>query len=834
MATLANPDLQRKPTFALDVDAIREAARYRWQIFLPLIHIKVPSSPNQHGPCPACGGKDRFRFDDKNGSGSWYCNQCVPHAGDGFKLIQNVNRCTFLEAVELVSNVIGYCSASGAPNGRVATPAQVTPLRAMPKGDLGHDLFVYENADGMPVIYAQRINLRDGDKTFRQWGRTADGTGWQQNLNHAPKPRPLYRLQAILAGIQHMIIMHEGEKAGEAAVKAGLPGVHTTTLGGASNPKHTDFSPLKGRDVVICRDNDEPGDAYSTEAARLCHEAGAKSVKVLLLPGLPPKGDVVEWLQAGGTPGQFADLIEQVEPIKAAQRGAELGSVSGLSVPSSDTWPEFQPVKAELLPVEPLPLDIVPSPFRPWIAEVSNRMQCPPDFMAAAMLVMAGAIVGAACGIRPKKYDEWTIVPNLWGGVVGRPSMLKTPAIGEAMKPLDRLECAAKLAYDTEKKSYDAEYEAYKAGKESLQADMRKAAKGKAGQRMDDLKVNFANLKEPDVPTWRRYKTNDATIEKMAELQKDNPRGLLLFRDELIGLFATWDKDGHEADRAFYLESWNGIRPYTSDRIGRGTVFIENLCVSLFGGIQPSKLTGYLHQAMRGYSNDGLVQRLQILVYPDELRNWEYFDAPINAGAKEQVYRVVERLASMDFRQHGAFGEENQRIPFYHFDNQAQAIFSEWLTELERKLRRVDDEPVLIEHLGKYRSLMPALSLVFHVLDLANGQMTSQVTAENAQRAAAWCEYLESHARRIYGLVTNLTAQAASRLALKIQQKDLPDPFTVRNVYRKEWSLLDDRQIIENACEELVSLGWLKERVTPPASGQRGKTEYLINPKVRA
>lgn len=59
------------------------------------------------------------------------------------------------------------------------------------------------------------------------------------------------------------------------------------------------------------------------------------------------------------------------------------------------------------------------------------------------------------------------MVANLWGDVVGRPSMLKTP-IGEAMKPLDRLEAAAKAAYDTAKKTYDAEYDAFKPRKGSL------------------------------------------------------------------------------------------------------------------------------------------------------------------------------------------------------------------------------------------------------------------------------------------------------------------------------------------------------------------------------
>ena len=514
--------------------------------------------------------------------------------------------------------------------------------------------------------------------------------------------------------------------------------------------------------------------------------------------------------------------------------------LSVLSVADPGEWPEPLPIKAELLRVEPLPLSIIPLPFRAWIKDVSDRMQCPPDFVAAGMLVMAGSIIGAGCGIRPKKNDDWMIVPNLWGGVVGRPSMLKTPAIGEAMKPLEGLEVTAKREFDAVVKDHHAEVEAHKARREALQGDMRQVAKGKssptghASPTMESLKQEFARLEEPKPPVWRRYKTNDSTIEKMGELQADNPRGLLLFRDELIGLFATWDKDGHESDRAFYLEGWNGVRPYTSDRIGRGTVYVENLCVSLFGGIQPAKLSGYLHAAMRGHNNDGMVQRLQVLVYPDELETWTLADHPINASAKQTAYQVVQRLAKMDFRQYGAFSEEGCRIPYFRFADDAQGVFYDWLTELETKLRK-DDEPVILEHLGKYRSLMPALALEFHLLNLAQDPCPtpSQVSTECAEQAAAWCEYLETHARRVYGMVTNLTAQAASRLAGKLEQGALPQKFTVRDVYRKEWSLLDDRQVIENACEELVSLGWLQEVVTPSAPGQRGKTEYLTSPKVK-
>jgi len=305
----------------LNVDEIRIHAKGRWREILGGLGLDLPNTATKHGPCPVCGGKDRFRFDDKDGSGSWYCNQCKPKAGDGFALIRNVFSCDFAHALETVAREIGYRPLNGR-NDRQLTESSDDLATSMPKGELGRDLFVYENAEGVPVIYVQRRNRSDGEKTFRQCGWTADGRGWQRNLHHAPKPRPLYRLRAILSSVQRLTVFHEGEKATEAALKAGLPGVHTTTLGGAKNPKHTDFSPMKGRDVVICRDNDTDGEYYAKEVARLCHEAGATSVKVLLLPGLPVKGDVVEWLQAGETVEAFAGLLAQAEPVEVANAQA--------------------------------------------------------------------------------------------------------------------------------------------------------------------------------------------------------------------------------------------------------------------------------------------------------------------------------------------------------------------------------------------------------------------------------------------------------------------------------------------------------------------------------
>ena len=90
-------------------------------------------------------------------------------------------------------------------------------------------------------------------------------------------------------------------------------------------------------------------------------------------------------------------------------------------------------------------------------------------------------------------------------------------------------------------------------------------------------------------PIERRYKTNDATIEKLADLLIENPAGLLVQRDELVGLVASWDMKGHEQARAFYLESWNGYEDKEVDRIKRGSSYcLFYACRSLAGSSRPS------------------------------------------------------------------------------------------------------------------------------------------------------------------------------------------------------------------------------------------------------
>ena len=171
----------------------------------------------------------------------------------------------------------------------------------------------------------------------------------------------------------------------------------------------------------------------------------------------------------------------------------------------------------------------------------------------------------------------------------------------------------------------------------------------------------LAALEPAQEPCRRRFKTNDTTVEKLGELLNENPRGILVFRDELTGLLSSWDREDRQSDRAFFLEGWNGTQSFTTDRIGRGTVDVGNVCISILGGIQPSKITPYLMQSAGSLTNDGMIQRFQLLVYPDEPKSWQLVDEKPNKTARDQAYSVFKTLAEMDFLALGAMQEGSER-----------------------------------------------------------------------------------------------------------------------------------------------------------------------------
>lgn len=494
---------------------------------------------------------------------------------------------------------------------------------------------------------------------------------------------------------------------------------------------------------------------------------------------------------------------------------------------TAQQWGETTPLKTTLLPVLSVTPDMIPESLRPWLTDIAHRMKCPLDFVASTAVVMLSSLIGTRLTIKPKTRDEWTVVPNLWGAVIGGPSSMKSPSVSEVLKPLTRLALAQRKQFEEEMAAYEILLVDYEAQKKAYAFQAQEKHKGKS----IDTPVSYPDA--PPKPNERRYMVNDVTVEKLADLLNENPSGLLQIRDELIALLAGWDRSGHEQDRAFHLEAWNGNGQMTIDRIGRGTTHVNVICESLFGGIQPAKLLPYL-QAATGYENDGFVQRLQVAVYPDA-SPWTYVDEEPDKAARDQAYACIQSIAETNFNTIAYPVDDYNKFPFTRFDADAQAVFKEWLTKWETHILP-HENGLLLEHFTKYRSLMPSLALLFHVVNCVNLSPPADpaqkqlVSTQAAEMAVDWCNYLMSHARRIYGLLDTVSVEGARTLLQRIQRNQLPDGFKVREVAQKGWSGLATTTAVEAAISELISGGYLREELAAPTGGRPEAGRYRIHP----
>jgi len=495
----------------------------------------------------------------------------------------------------------------------------------------------------------------------------------------------------------------------------------------------------------------------------------------------------------------------------------------------NDQWPEPTPLPNALPPVDPFDAELLPVALRPWVMDIAHRMQCPVDFPAVAALVALSSLIGARAVIQPKAFDDWQVVPNLWGAVVGRPGVKKSPALGEALRPLNRLQAS-------EVELHQATHEAWALDCKvaAMQGDdNERKAKALASKDPAGARALLQPVDTPAEPTARRYIVNDATVEKLGELMQQNPWGTLSYRDELYGLLTGLDKPGQEGARAFMLQSYDGNQGYTFDRIGRGTVHIPRVCLAMIGGIQPGRIQEYVRGAVAGGSaDDGLLQRFGLAVWPDNAGEFVHVDQWPDTPAKQAAWAVFERLAALQ--------PTNETEPVvWRFSAHAQAVFVEWLVPFETEIRGDDLHPAMVSHLSKFRKLIPALALVFALIDTPDSG--GIVHEPELLRALAMGDYLRSHANRLYAAaVMPETTDAATLLsrikAGKLADRDgvILDTFTPRQVSQKCWAGLGTPEAVRKAADVLADYDWLRRDVVQGgATGGRPSERYTVNPRLR-
>ena len=186
----------KKPTH--DAAALKQAARSRWAEILPALgSVDAGMLDGKNRPCPKCGSTDRFRFTDKDGDGSVFCNQCGKGIGDGIAALMWLRGWTFPEAVKALAEHLGH-SPQAAGGGGTAGASNGKP-RIVATYD-------YRDENGNLLFQVVRFDPKD----FRQ-RRPENGGGWAWSVKGV-RMVP-YRLPKLLAApADRVIVIPEGEK----------------------------------------------------------------------------------------------------------------------------------------------------------------------------------------------------------------------------------------------------------------------------------------------------------------------------------------------------------------------------------------------------------------------------------------------------------------------------------------------------------------------------------------------------------------------------------------------------------------------------------------------
>ncbi|MFC3053226.1 DUF3987 domain-containing protein [Kordiimonas pumila] len=432
----------------------------------------------------------------------------------------------------------------------------------------------------------------------------------------------LYDLETISSDRSRPVILVEGEKCVDALSKLGF--LATTSMGGSNAAHFTDWSPLRGRDIIIWPDNDEPGQKYAASVAELCLQAGAASLAIVDLSPATIKRALGEGYAAppiavmtgedrsspvytGLTKGwDAADAVvegwgkKHIETLLSYATAYENRS-GPVSANDNDhnNWPApDMTILDREAPPPAFPLEIFPPALADWVIKTARSKSSPIDYVAATVLTGCASLIGSSRRVSP--WVGWKEPIILWSMLVGSPSAGKSPAMDPVLSVLCTIEGDSLTDHAEALRLYETN---------KMEADLvRSAWERKAKDAVDaggSPPILPVAAKAPDMPVRKRLTVRDATIEALLAALKGQPKGLLMVRDELAGWFASFDRysGSKGGDRALWLEAYGG-RPYTLDRVKNGgTPFhIPSLAIAVIGGIQPDRLQSCL---LKG-DDDGL------------------------------------------------------------------------------------------------------------------------------------------------------------------------------------------------------------------------------------
>lgn len=408
--------------------------------------------------------------------------------------------------------------------------------------------------------------------------------------------------------------------------------------------------------------------------------------------------------------------------------------------------------------------------------------------LAMACLAVCSAAIPDTISLKVRRYEDWTEQARLWVVLIGNPSTKKSPLIKAASRAIARMDS------------------------DMFRENQKALAKWQADKKDGE---------EYEKPPEEQMRLDDVNMESAQEVCRHSPKGVLALQDELSAWFGGIERSGggkgSMKERGFWLRSYNG-GDYVVGRIGRGKFIIDNLSVSILGGIQPDAL----QKIMADSVEDGLIQRFMTVILPKAQVG---IDQPMPDVASEYD-ALVQSLRNIK-------GPKNVFGPVpLTFDADAQEIQSKLEHEhfnMASALERVSRK--FAAHIGKFDGMFPRLCIIWHCIENINQEtIPAVITGATAQRCADFLHgYVLQQSKAFYhGLLGMSEDQeiiedvAGYILAHKVEE------VTMRTFARGSTTMRKLTKFnILPICEQMEAMGWIEK-----IEARGDKFSCKVNPEV--
>src|SRR5215469_5672016 len=242
--------------------------------------------------------------------------------------------------------------------------------------------------------------------------------------------------------------------------------------------------------------------------------------------------------------------------------------------------PDLSLIKDDGIQPPPLPESSLPPAVMDYCRQTAEDVGSSVDYVVGALLTASSGWLGNAR--RVQATPTWIEPPHIWTALIGAPTSGKTPAINPVASISRTLEDDSESERKDSLSAYERDSERAKARRQQWMDEVKESAK--LGRPAPDMP---ADAVDPPPPVRPRVLISDATTQEIGNMLSSNPKGVLQIRDELAGWIGGMDQySGNGADRAFFLEAWNGAG-HTIDRVKHSgkPIRIRHTSLALLGGM---------------------------------------------------------------------------------------------------------------------------------------------------------------------------------------------------------------------------------------------------------